>query len=369
MDTATRRARSRIAVTLWLLAIVAGGCGEDEPSLTSSGQPAQGDTSTGGGGGSVSSDASQADSRNGGAGAIGKPCASKGDCSLFGLSCFETNAATGAGICSKTCTSNADCGGGTWCNPQSGSLICTPPRFCNPCTSNVDCYDSSPGAKNDGILCIATPSGGYCSRRCSLADNVCAPASSCKQFGDKIDDFACQPDSGQCVGDGNHCSPCASQADCKGATECHYAASTGERFCAQTCVTPGSNSECPSGFVCSQPKGSSKAYCFKQVGKEAIATCAKPIKQFCEPCNADYECASNRCALKNSKKFCVHPDPCSTNATCPYGGEATFCVPSDNGKGNICAPPLSWGCQGFLSCLGHACSADEKCVNGFCQGG
>lgn len=290
---------------------------------------------------------------------IGKVCASNADCALLGLKCFETNAATGAGICSKECKSSVDCDGGTFCNPQADKLICTPPRFCNVCQKDTDC-----GAEG---LCLAGAKGGkYCTRKCSFGDTTCPPAASCKQFAATLDDFACQPDFGSCSGDGSPCNPCSGQADCSAGTECYYASTTGERFCAKTCKT-GTAGGCPGGFVCTQPKGAATGYCFKSVGKEAIATCSKGDKGFCEPCAADYECASGRCALKNGKKFCVEPVPCTANKDCPYGGDATACVPSDNGKGSICAPPLSWGCQGYLACLGLNCEAGETCVAGLCK--
>lgn len=355
----------RIAAALLLVGAAALlGCDNDTPSGPSVGQGGTSGGGTGSDGGALGDGSTAAD----GAGAaevtilktnIGKACASNADCALIGLKCFETNAATGAGICSKKCTSAADCDTGTFCNPQSDLLICTPPRFCNGCSSNAEC-----GAEG---LCLAGKNGAkYCTRPCTFGDNSCPPASSCKQFGAAIHEFACQPDYGSCVGDGAQCSPCSGPGDCAAGTECHYASATGERFCAKVC-TPASPTDCPGGYSCSQPKGSSKAYCFKVIGKEAVATCAKGDKGFCEPCTADYECLSGRCALKNGKKFCVEPSPCKSNKDCPHGGEATACVPSDNGKGTICAPPLSWGCQGYLACLSVNCGPDETCMSGVCK--
>ncbi len=290
---------------------------------------------------------------------IGKVCASNADCALLGLKCFETNAATGAGICSKECKASSECDQGTFCNPQADKLICTVPRFCNSCKANADCAA-------DGMCLTGAKGTQFCTKKCAFGDNSCPPAANCKQFGSSLDDFACQPDYGTCNGDGTQCSPCSGPGDCSAGTECYYASTTGERFCAKACKV-GVSGGCPAGFGCTQPKGAMQAYCFKQVGEGTIATCAKSDKGFCEPCAADYECLSGRCALKNGKKFCVEPVPCTANKDCPHGGEATACVPSDNGKGTICAPPLSWGCQGYLACLGLNCEPGEKCVAGLCK--
>lgn len=290
---------------------------------------------------------------------IGKACASNADCALLGLKCFETNAATGAGICTKKCANSTECDAGTFCNPQGDSLICTPPRFCNGCSKNEDC-----GVEG---FCLTGSSGAkYCTRKCTLGDSACPPAASCKQYGSAIDEFACSPDYGKCVGDGTQCSPCGGNGDCSPGHDCYYSPATGERFCAKTCKA-GVAGACASGYVCAQPKGAASPYCLKSVGKDAIATCAKGDKAYCEPCGADYECLSGRCGLKNGKKFCVEPTPCQGNKDCPHGGEITACVPSDNGKGSMCAPPLSWGCQGYLACLGLSCGPGETCVAGLCK--
>lgn len=360
----------------WALAlvVVGGGCGQDDTDakLTSAGGPSADAASTKDGSGNLDALAGKdsglkevliLDANN--PGGYATVCAKNDDCKSKGLNCYETNPATGAGICSSLCSTSAECPAGLYCNPQSGNLICTPPRFCNPCGQDSDCWDASPGINNDKVFCLKGPGGNYCSQHCALGDSTCGPASTCKQFGSGIDDFACQPDAGTCKGDGSACSPCNGPGDCGAGLDCHYAASTGERFCAQFC-TEGATSGCPNGTICTQPKGSAKAYCFKNVGGKGVETCALGTKQFCESCKANYECASGRCALKNGASYCAHPSACTSNNDCPYGGEATFCVPSDNGVGAICAPPISWGCMGFLSCLGHPCNADQKCVKGQC---
>jgi hypothetical protein len=348
------RGAGPLLIAVALVAVVGlAGC-EEAASPASPGLTSAGDASLTADSASIDASADSAASQG-----IGKSCVVPSDCASVSLTCFETNASTGAGICSKLCSGSLDCPQGSYCNPQSGKLICTEPRFCNPCQVAADC--------GKGGLCLQGAGGmKYCTKACAQAKASCPAASSCRQYGSNVDDFACQPDYGSCAGDGNQCSPCTGQGDCASGLECHLSASTGERFCAKTC-SPGAANACPSGYGCATPKGSKTSYCFKSVGSELIATCAKGDKGFCEPCNADYECASARCASKNGEKYCVAPTPCTGPKDCPYGGEATFCVPSDNGKGMICAPPLSWGCQGYLTCLAHACASDEICVAGQCK--
>ena len=347
---------AKAIAALSLCAAVAFMAGCQEPEASPAILATAGDATAAMGDADISS-STDAKAETASASGVGKVCVVPNDCAALGLTCFEIDPSTGAGICSKLCASSSECPGGNYCNPQSGKLICTPPRFCNPCQVAEDC--------GKGAICLQGTGGQkYCTKACSQGKPTCAPASSCRQYGSGVDDFACQPDFGSCSGDGNQCSPCAGQADCAKGLECHYAASTGERFCAKVC-TPGAAGACPSGYSCTTPKSAKTSYCFKSVGKDSVPTCSKGDKGFCEPCNADYDCASGRCASKNGEKFCVAPTACTGPKDCPYGGEATFCVPSD--KGMICAPPLAWGCQGYLTCLAHACENGEVCVAGQCK--
>jgi len=288
---------------------------------------------------------------------IGKACVGSTDCLSLGLKCFETNPATGAGVCSKGCAGASDCPAAHFCNPVGGKLICTGPRYCDACATADECGPDAP-------LCLPDKNGkGFCANKCNVGDTSCGIGSSCKQYGLGIKDFACKPDYGACSGGGEHCSPCKVQADCAAGNQC-YTAKSGERFCAQQCdPAKAAPAGCPSGFVCKAESG--KGFCFKQVKEELVATCAKGDKGYCDACTVGYECASGRCASKNGKKFCVQPQPCKGNADCPYGGEATFCVPSDVGQ--ICAPPPSWHCQGYKACLGHSCASNQTCDNGICK--
>lgn len=305
-----------------------------------------------------SADASHSDIANPG---IGKICQTKTDCA-GDLVCQEINAATGEGFCTKTCDADAVCGAGRFCNAFAQKFLCMEPQFCNPCNAAGDCSAGAP-------LCLQDKGGqGYCSRKCSVGDSSCAPGSSCHKYGSDLGASACTPDYGSCSGDGSNCSPCIAQADCSPGTTCFTSPATGERYCAQTCEPTATNG-CPQGFACAAQKTKSiPGLCWKKTPAKPVATCAKGDKGYCDACNQDWECASSRCASKNGMKFCVEPTPCSKateGKDCPYGGYATFCVPTD--KGMACVPPPNSNCQGYKSCLGHDCAADEACDNGICK--
>lgn len=357
--------RQMLGISAFLV-VSLGGCDDGTTPAVSGTDTAEQSDSADADGSSIS-DASISDAAKGPPG-IGKSCLSDGQCTVYELKCIETNAATGEGICGKLCAGNGDCPSGAFCNPQGEKLICTLPRFCNPCVTAADC------SGEDAVCLLGGDGKGYCSRRCTIGDNHCPVAVSCIQFGESIDDFACKPDYGSCKGGGEPCAPCATQADCGVGTQCYAAPDTGERFCAQTCDPASPAAKCPTGFGCADVKG--KGYCFRivpQVEKDKpptklVATCSKGDRGFCDSCAQNYECASGRCASKNNQKFCVQLNECSQknqDKDCPYGGEATTCQPSDVGM--ICTPPPSWKCQGFKACLGHACGDSETCVNGICK--
>lgn len=292
---------------------------------------------------------------------IGHTCAANADCALFGLYC-QINAGAGTGFCSKACGQDGDCGQGWYCNSLGSKKICTAARYCNACTSAADCSADAP-------LCVPDTQGaGYCTHACSVGDKSCPAGASCKQYGSGVNDSACAPDYGTCSGNGAQCSPCDVDADCSPGHVCFSSPSTGERFCDQTC-DPAKAGGCATGFTCVAHKtATSQGLCWKVFGKETIATCAKGDKGYCDACDQNYECASGRCASKNDKKFCAEPTPCSPAtqaADCPYGGEATFCVPAD--VGFVCAPPPAYNCQGFKACLGHQCQGSQVCDNGICK--
>lgn len=334
-------------------AVSATGCIEDDEK----GAKGDVDASGGGGGGGPTS-----------AVGLGATCESNADCKE-GFSCYEFDS-DGSKACSVTCGSHNDCPTGTRCNPVQGTLLCTLPDYCDPCESDDTCGPDAP-------ICLKLDAGqpGFCTRSCIIGDTKCVPGSSCEPFGGDVDKFACQPDYGSCDGGGEHCAPCKVATDCSPGTECFQASPDDERFCAQICDPSSPEKGCPVGFKCAAY--GQKGYCYREIDvpnedgelePQLFPICGKGDKAFCDACTYDYECASNRCATKEGKSFCVTPTPCSKETElqdCPYGQKATFCVPSS--KGNICAPPISSGCQGFQGCLLHPCGQNEVCDKGVCK--
>ncbi len=287
---------------------------------------------------------------------LGSPCASTSACAS-GLTCIETNAATGDGICTRTCAVNSDCPSGGYCHIVGKQLACTLAGLCDPCQAASDCGTDNP-------LCVPGADGKtFCTVPCAFGDKSCQPGYSCEQYGSTINDFACRPDYGACAGGGDVCAPCQSASDCKSGTQCATSPDTGERACFQTC---SKDADCATGFGCS-PKG----ICSRLVpsaGKPPtlVQTCAKDNRGYCDPCTADWQCASNRCRDSQGQSFCAEPTPCVKSNETKDCAPGTFCVPSATAD-MICAPPISWKCQGYKACFENPCSSTEVCSNGLCK--
>lgn len=300
---------------------------------------------------------------------LGKACVTNNDCEAYDLTCYLTGgagASRNTGICSKGCDKESDCGGGTHCNPLGGILYCAPPQLCDTCKTDDDCGPDAP-------LCVGDDGAKYCSRLCNVGDGKCPGGYSCKQFGTRVDEFACAPDYGSCAGDGSHCSPCKTDSQCSTGTKCFSAKEGAERFCAQTCDVATTPDGCPVGHKCASYGG--VGYCYKHIATDAngkdvlLPTCIAASKGYCDACESDWQCASGRCATKNDKKFCAQIGTCTKQTEkedCPYATQdATFCVPSN--KGQICAPSPAFNCHGYKACLSHPCGADERCDDGLCK--
>lgn len=289
---------------------------------------------------------------------MGKVCAGNADCQSYGLTCFPVS--TGYAVCSSTCQTNADCKGGTVCSPVQGALVCTPPIYCDACTSHEDCGPTAPYCRqdpqSDGSL-----GPGYCTMECVVGDGTCPAGSSCSKIvgTPSIKDFYCQPDNETCTGDGSQCSPCKIDADCSDNHTCLQPSASAERFCAQHC----DSTSCPAGYQCTKVGG--KSYCYATVEGKATPTCSAGKKGFCDACSADWQCASGKCASKNNESYCAQPGSCTkeTEKTdCPPG---TFCVPTSAGQ--ACAPPPAFKCQQWKACLASLCGVNEICVDGLCK--
>ncbi len=295
---------------------------------------------------------------------IGKTCASNDDCTPHGLTCYILGAGA-EGICSRGCTTESDCGGGlAHCNSVQGALVCTLPRFCDPCDSEQECGPEAP-------VCLKDDQDvGFCSPRCTVQKDSCPSGTLCRKFGANVDDFACVPASGSCNGDGTQCSPCKTDGDCSGGHTCFQANPDSERYCAKSCNPDAAgNDGCTNGYKCTSYGGS--GVCYQIIDGKPKATCSAGSRGFCDPCEEDWQCGSGRCVEKliggSSKRFCGLPDPCSSNDDCPLGGLATFCVDSSNEKGKICAPPAAYNCHGYKACFSHPCQPGTVCIDGVCK--
>ncbi len=354
--------RSRNAIPRWwlapvALALVLAACGED----SSSADTATGQDNDGIGGNTDGDILSSADSATDASQAttnLGRPCATTTDCP-GSLKCIETNAATGDGICTQACTTTSDCPTGGYCHIVGKQMACTPAGLCDPCVNDSDCGTNTP-------LCVPGKDGkSFCSLACAFGDKSCQPGYSCEQYGSAIDDFACRPDYGACAGGGEACAPCQAQTDCKAGTQCTTSPDTGERACFQSCSKDG---DCASGFACS-PKGVCSRLVPDADPKKPstyVQTCAKANRGYCDPCSADWQCASSRCRTSQGQTFCAEPTPCVKANETKECAPGTFCVPSATSD-MICAPPLSWKCQGYKACLGNPCATSEVCVDGLCK--
>lgn len=145
--------------------------------------------------------------------------------------------------CTSSCTDDTDCTGGYYCGntndiPASarekrtvGAVhrLCLPRAYCAPCENDVDC---GPAANGNKQYCVGDANGkGICTPTCD-SDGACNDEASCLPLNDTTK--ICYPIAQVCVGDGNLCSPCHSDADCAAGGACVDSAYTTER----TCSTP-----------------------------------------------------------------------------------------------------------------------------------
>jgi len=233
------------------------------------------------------------------------------------------------------------------CDPLGDGLLCTP------CESNSDCADGE---------CVEDARGvGFCSSRCDyFGETICPRWYYCKQFGDTPKDFFCSPLSGVCEDDGTDCSSCKSDDDCDDGLFC-YEPLGDIRFCVRSCA---SNADCPeqySALACGDVEDESveTPLCMPKALGVPTPKCGALPLGFCEPCGTPGQCATGLC-INSPNVGQVCSSHCTKNQDCPAG---TSCVQQ------ACLPPLAYGCQGFLSCLGVNCPAGEECYHGFCLDG
>ncbi len=287
-------------------------------------------------------------------------CLGDGDCAEWGLECIAESAADQDAFCSLSCESDDGCPEMLLCKKKGEAKACRPAVFCDLCQEDEQC---APNGR-----CIEDEAGAtFCTYPCSKDDpEGCGAGNFCNKIGLGLEDYFCFPMFGTCKGDGSHCTPCQTTDDCLKGHNCHENPTTFEKYCAKICQT---KMDCPKGFGCEDLAGEEFPLCTLEVDSVPVETCYQGNKDFCEPCNLDYECQSGVCYNYPvaGKYFCSFP--CDYDEFpqegCPTG---LFCVPNHGESGGkICAPSLAFGCQGFLNCVAVECPMGEKCVEGFCQ--
>jgi len=286
-------------------------------------------------------------------------CLDDTDCVEWGLTCISEGPADQESVCSQQCLANSDCPEKMLCKKKGESKVCLLASYCDLCDNDEQCGP-------DG-RCIEDKHGiTFCSYPCGKDDpESCEAGNFCNKVGAGIEDYYCYPMFGSCKGDGSHCTPCQTDDDCLKGHNCHENPYTFERYCAKVCAT---KIDCPKGFGCEELPGEDYPLCTLEVEGEAIETCYKGNKSFCEPCMKDYECQSGICynyPVAN-KYFCSFP--CDEDQWAPEGcPTALFCVPNHGESGGeTCVPSTGFGCQGFLNCVAVECAKGEKCLDGFC---
>lgn len=287
-------------------------------------------------------------------------CLSDADCEAWGLACFADGPADQEAVCSLECSANGDCPEMMVCKNKGETKICRTAGYCDLCEDDEQCGDNG--------RCIEDKTGAsFCSYPCVKDDpESCGAGNFCNKVGQGLEDYYCFPMFGACKGDGTHCTPCQNDDDCLKGHECHENAYTFERYCGKICQV---KTDCPKGFGCYELTGEDYPLCTLEVENNPVETCYKGNKGFCEPCMLNYECESGVCynyAVAN-KYFCSFP--CDPNEYPPEGcPSGLYCVPNHGESGGeICAPALAFGCQGFLNCVAVECVKGEKCVEGFCE--
>jgi hypothetical protein len=229
---------------------------------------------------------------------------------------------------------------------------CEPAPICSACEKDSDC-----GAGT----CIAdVRAGNFCSRPCAFfGDSACDSPYYCRQFGDTAKDFYCYPLSGVCdPNDGLDCASCERNSDCNDPLICVYPENGSQPFCGRPCEGDGT---CPYATMdCGHiPNQSEENICLPLIAGIPRPQCGGLPMGFCQPCHENGQCKTGSCFASGTiGKICTKA--CDSQEDCPTG---TACPPA---KG-VCLPPLAYGCQGFLTCLGVKCPSKQICYRGFCR--
>lgn len=237
---------------------------------------------------------------------------------------------------------------GTGGETTAGNTEGKPPAdLCSVCTTDADC--------GTGASCVEDVRGTkFCSRACGyFGETACPENFFCKQLGTGAKDFFCYPFDGVCKADGLDCAPCRDNDDCKDDLICIEPASD-IKFCAKKCTGDGTCDYPNMG--CGHADGLEGSLCLPKVAGQPAPKCGARPLAFCEQCTTAGSCATGIC-VDSPNIGMVCSMNCDSDGQCPAG---TDCVH------NACVPPIAYGCQGFLGCLGVQCESDEFCLKGFC---
>ena len=198
------------------------------------------------------------------------------------------------------CKADSECPGQFYCatvntSPSAASAersigqtrtVCLPRAHCSPCERDADCKGGRCVPDDNGVKsCMST-----CDR-----DSACPKDAFCT--GGQSDVNVCYPYAGVCKGDGDLCSPCRSDVDCKDGGVCFDALpNSTERFCTKkldactlaACGTPaatknvgcliqGTSAECkdryPTDLGCANNTTGKPGYCtgFVSLLKDGLA--------------------------------------------------------------------------------------------------
>src|SRR5262249_32827633 len=145
-------------------------------------------------------------------------------------------------FCTGSCKADTDCPIAMECQTDyDGIKKCLPRTFCSACTINEHCSSAFP-------VCVPdTGSGHYCTK-VRGTDDDCGGAQGkvqvCRGGTDSLGTLGtfCFHRYGACVGTGQLCDPCRTNADCAAsASSCYSNDATHESFCSKMC---NSDAEC-----------------------------------------------------------------------------------------------------------------------------
>ena len=237
------------------------------------------------------------------------------------------------------------------CDGPNAGPECQTAPICSDCKNDSDCGTGK---------CINDVRGGtFCSRQCAFfGESACNSPYYCRQMGDTAKNFYCSPLSGVCdPKDGLDCAACERNSDCEDPLVCIFPENSSQPFCGRPCMGDGT---CPyASMDCGHlPNQSETNICLPLHAGIPKPQCGGLPMGFCQPCHEHGQCKTGYCYNSGTiGKVCTKA--CSSQEDCPTG---TFC-PSAKG---VCLPPVAYGCQGFLTCLGVDCPDKQICFRGFC---